>query len=137
MLKIWKTTLSNNRSIIHYSWRDASFNWYCHSKYTSLWKTMESIIFISTWRMFEYFLETGKNLKSNNCNLQSNNLLIKGITSDKISPETIPSEKSSSQISSLEPLFLDISSLEQLYSYISSSDLSSSELSFPDTSSLE
>ena len=87
MLKIWKTTLSNNRSIIHYSWRDASFNWYCHSKYTSLWKTMESILLISTWRMLECFLETGKNLKSNNRYLQSKCLLIQVITSDWISPE--------------------------------------------------
>ena len=116
MLKIWKTILSNNLSIIHYSWRDASFNWYCHSKYTSLWKTMESILLISTWRMLECFLETGKNLKSNNRYLQSKCLLIQVITSDWISPEAFLLEKSSSQISSSEPLFLEISSSEQLNS---------------------
>ena len=87
MLKIWKTTLSNNPSMIHYSWRDTSYNWYYHSKYTSLWKPMESILLIWTWRMLVCFLETGKNLNSNNCNLQSKYLLIQVITSDKISPE--------------------------------------------------
>ena len=71
MLKIWKTTLSNNPSMMHYSWRDTSYNWYYHSKYTSLWKPMESILLIWTLRMLVCFLETGKNLNSNNCNLQS------------------------------------------------------------------
>ena len=127
MLKIWKTTLSNNPSMMHYSWRDTSYNWYYHSKYTSLWKPMESILLIWTWRMLVCFLETGKNLNSNNCNLQSKYLLIQVITSDWISPEAFLLEKSSSQISSSEPLFLEISS----------SDLSSSELSFPEISSSE
>ena len=116
MLKIWKTTLSNNLSIIHYSWRDTSYNWYYHSKYTSLWKPMESILLIWTWRMLVCFLETGKNLNSNNCNLQSKSLLIQVITFDWISPEAFLLEKSSSQISSSEPLFLEISSSEQLNS---------------------
>ena len=116
MLKIWKTTLSNNPSLIHYSWRDTSYNWYYHSKYTSLWKPMESILLIWTWRMLVCFLETGKNLNSNNCNLQSKYLLIQVITSDWISPEAFLLEKSSSQISSSEPLFLEISSSEQLNS---------------------
>ena len=116
MLKIWKTTLSNNPSMIHYSWRDTSYNWYYHSKYTSLWKPMESILLIWTWRMLVCFLETGKNLNSNNCNLQSKYLLIQVITSDWISPEAFLLEKSSSQISSLEPLFLEMSSSEQLIS---------------------
>ena len=127
MLKIWKTTLSNNPSMMHYSWRDTSYNWYYHSKYTSLWKPMESILLIWTWRMLVCFLETGKNLNSNNCNLQSKSLLIQVITFDWISPEAFLLEKSSSQISSSEPLFLEISS----------SDLSSSELSFPEISSSE
>ena len=35
----------------------------------------------------DMFLETGKNLKINNCNLQSKYLLIQVITSDRISPE--------------------------------------------------
>ena len=116
MLKIWKTTLSNNPSMIHYSWRDTSYNWYYHSKYTSLWKPMESILLIWTWRMLVCFLETGKNLNSNNCNLQSKSLLIQVITFDWISPEAFLLEKSSSQISSSEPLFLEMSSSEQLNS---------------------
>ena len=116
MLKIWKTTLSYNFSIIHYSWRDTSYNWYYYSKYTSLWKTMESILLTSSWRMLVCFLETGKNLKLNNLYLQSKYLLIQVITSDWISPEAFLLEKSSSQISSLEPLFLDTSSSEQLNS---------------------
>ena len=116
MLKIWKTTLSNNPSMIHYSWRDTSYNWYYHSKYTSLWKPMESILLIWTWRMLVCFLETGKNLKLSNLYLQLKYLLIQVITSDWISPEAFLLEKSSSQISSLEPLFLDTSSSEQLNS---------------------
>ena len=116
MLKIWKTTLSNNLSIIHYSWRDTSYNWYYYSKYTSLWKTMESILLISSWRMLVCFLETGKNFKLKSLYLQSIYLLIKVITPDWVFPEAFLLEKSSSQISSLEPLFLDISSSEQLNS---------------------
>ena len=64
----------------------------------------------------DMFLETGKNLKINNCNLQSKYLLIQVITSDRISPEAFLLEKSSSQISSSEPLFLEMSFSEQLNS---------------------
>ena len=48
---------------------ETSYDQYYNYKYTSLWKKMELIVLISTEKMLECFLETGKILKSNNCNL--------------------------------------------------------------------
>ena len=130
MLKIWKTTLSNIPSIIHYSWRGTSYNWYYHCTpvYGKPWNQFywyqleecwnASMKQVRIWN--QIILIYNQNVYSYRSSLLTESLLSRNILLRIIKFQNYPPHKHPPQ-----------------NNWLSSSDLSSSELSFPEISSSE